>query len=333
MKLQEIPNLFKEAGIEWFNDNVPRLGAALAYYMIFALAPLLVIAVGIAGVLFGRQAVSGHVAEQLQTVVDAQSAKLIETMVANASKPRSGIFATVVGVIVLIFGAMGLFGELQADMDAIWKVQPKPGRGIMGFLKDRLLSMAMVLASALLLLASLVLTAVVAAVGKRVGSGNAVLGSYAMTLGISWVVITLLFAMVYRFLPDARVTWKDVWFGAIVTSVLFSIGKFLIGLYLAHASVGSVYGAAGSLAVLLVWLYYSAQIFFYGAELTKVFARHYGGGIIPTDNAELIECKPVSGNESRHDQRDMDQIAARISAGSRSTHTRNLDMATEGGTR
>src|SRR5437899_1765005 len=205
MKVREIPSLFKEAGIEWFNDNVPRLGAALAYYTIFALAPLLVIAVAMAGVLFGRQAVNGHVAEQLQAVVDEQSAKLIETMVANASEPRSGILATVVGVIVLIFGAMGLFGELQADMDTIWKVQAKPGRGMRGFLRDRLLSLSMVLASGLLLLASLVLTTVIAAVGKGMGNWNAILGSHAATLGISWVVITLLFAMVYRFLPDAKV--------------------------------------------------------------------------------------------------------------------------------
>jgi len=134
-------------------------------------------------------------------------------------------------------------------------------------------------------------------------------GDAALALVNSGVVVAVLFAMVSRFLPDARVAWRDVWFGAIVTSLLFSLGKVLIGLYLAHASVGSVYGAAGSLAVLLVWLYYSAQIFFYGAELTKVFARHYGAGIIPADNAELIECKPVSGNQSRPDQRDTDEIA------------------------
>jgi len=294
MKWRDIPTLFKEAAYEWINDNAPRMGAALAYYTMFALAPLLVIVVAVAGAMFGAEAVNGRIAEQLQSFVGKETAGFIQSMVAKAGEPKSGTFATVSGVVVLIFGAMGLFGELQGAMNTIWKVQPRPSRGVVtGFLRDRLLSFCMVLGSALLLFASLALTTVVAALGKNMASWNAVLGGHALTLLVSWVLVTLLFAMVYRFLPDVIVPWREVWFGAIVTSLLFSLGKLLIGLYLGHAGVGSVYGAAGSLAVLLVWLYYSAQIFLYGAELTKVYAKRYGLGIVPAANAVAIECKPV----------------------------------------
>lgn len=285
MKIQRWWQLVKDTASEWLEDKAPRLGAALAYYTIFSLAPLLVIVIAIAGLVFGREAVQGHIAQQLQNLIGEQGARTLETMVANASKPGEGTLASILGIVMLLFGAMGLFGQLQDALNTIWEVQPKPGRGIWGFLRERFLSLSMVMGSAFLLLVSLVVSAAMAALAGLWGDWQASILGHLVNGTVSFVVITLVFAMIYRYLPDAKISWQDVWLGALITALLFTIGKFLIGLYLGHSSVSSTYGAAGSLAVLLIWLYYSAQIFLFGAEFTKVYADHYGSRIVPAENA------------------------------------------------
>ena len=221
----------------------------------------------------------------LEDPTGEDGAKAIESMVASANKPASSTWATVLGIVMLFVGAAGLFGQLQDALNTIWKVQPKPGRGIVGFIHDRFLSFSMVLGTAFLLLLSLVISAALAALGSLFGEWGTSLAGQCFNLVTSFVVITFLFAMIYRFLPDAKIAWRDVWPGAIVTSLLFSGGKSLIGFYLGQTGTASAYGAAGSLAVLLIWLYYSAQIFLFGAELTKAYADRFGSRIIPKENA------------------------------------------------
>jgi membrane protein len=301
--------VLKCAGSQWLEDKAARLGAALAYYSIFSIAPLLIIVIAIAGFVFGHQAVEGQVSEQIRDLVGEEGANAIQAMVANASKPGSGIIATVVGVAMLFLGATGLFGQLQDAMNTVWEVQPKSGRGILGILKDRLLSMSMVLGTAFLLLVSLVVSTALEALGGRLlGDARAGVLGQAINFAVSLVVITLLFAMIYRFLPDARIAWRDVGLGAAMTALLFVLGKWCIGLYLGQASVGSTYGAAGSLVVLLVWLYYSAQIFLFGAEFTKAYANRYGSRIVPTENAVPVTEKaraeqgiPRTPHRNEHD--------------------------------
>lgn len=278
-------SLFKDSALAWVDDNAPMFGAALAYYTAFSMAPILVIVIAIAGLVFGPEAASGQIAAQIKGVVGDDGAKAIESMVASASKPASSTWATVVGIVMLFVGAAGLFGQLQGALNTIWKVQPKPGRGIVGFIRDRFLSFSMVLGTAFLLLMSLVISAILAAVGSLFGAWGASIAGQALNLVTSFAVITLLFAMIFRFLPDAKIAWRDVWLGAAITSLLFSVGKFIIGIYLGQTGTASAYGAAGSLAVLLIWLYYSAQIFLFGAELTKAYADRFGSRIVPKENA------------------------------------------------
>src|ERR1043165_9220187 len=270
--------LFKQAFTEFGEDKAQRLGAALAYYTIFSLAPLLLIASASAGMVFGREAAQGQIFGQLRGVLGSQAAQAVQEMVKGAAKPKSGTIATVVGIVTLLFGAAGVFGQLKDALNTIWNVEPKTTGGIMAMIKDRFLSFAMVFGVGFLLLVSLVLDAAVAAAGKFVGDrlpGGEVLWQ-GVQLVMSLAVVTLLFALIFRFLPDVHPTWRDVWFGAIFTGVLFVLGTFALGLYLGKSAVGSSYGAAGSLVVLLLWVYYSAQILFFGAEFTQVYARTHG---------------------------------------------------------
>lgn len=278
-------SLLKASGSAWLEDKASRLGAALAYYTVFSIAPLLVIIIAIASLVFGREAAQGQLLGQLEGLVGEQGGKAIQTMVASASQSGSGVLGSILGIIMLLVGAAGLFGQLQDALDTIWEVQPKPGRGILGFLRDRFLSFSMVFGTAFLLLVSLVVSTALAALSGLLGEWRISIVGQVINQLLSLVVITLLFAMIYRFLPDAKIAWRDVWLGAFVTALLFTIGKFLIGLYLGHTSAASAYGVAGSLAVLLIWLYYSAQIFLFGAEFTKVYAARYGSRIVPADNA------------------------------------------------
>ena len=285
--LSEAWQVLKAAGADWVDDNAARLGAALAFYSVLSLAPLLVIAIAIVALVFDEQAANGQILAQMQGLVGKEGALAIQAMIENAKRPDAGIIATVLGVATLLFGASGVFGELQSALNTIWEVQPKPGRGVWGYIRDRFLSLTMVLGTGFLLLVSLLLSAGISGASQYLGDRWPGFGSvlHIANAGVSFLVVMLLFAMIFKFLPDVNVRWRDVWVGAALTALLFTLGKLLIGLYLGNMSIGSAYGAAGSFVVLVVWIYYSAQIMFFGAELTQVYAKRYGTKIVPKPNA------------------------------------------------
>jgi membrane protein len=290
MRVKVLWELLKESAMEWDKDKCPRLGASLSYYTLFSMAPILIIAIAIAGLIFGEEAARGQIVEQLGGLVGVEGARAIQSMLENARYPSDSIVATVVGIAMLLVGATGAFVELQDSLNTVWDVMPRPGRGVLGMLQARMLSFGIVVGVGFLLLVSLVISAALSALGGYLGDfmpGTAILWQIVNTL-ISFGVVTLLFAMVYKVLPDVTVSWRDVWIGAAVTALLFSAGKYLIGLYLGNSSVASTYGAAGSLVALLIWVYYSSQILLFGAEFTQVFAARYGRRIEPTSIAISI---------------------------------------------
>ncbi len=270
--------MIRQTATQWNVHNVPRLGAALAFYTMLSLAPLLVVVVAIASLAFGQQAARGQLQWQIQDMVGQQGAMAIQSMLTNADKPGSGIFASAFGVLMLLVGASAVFGELRDALNLIWEAKQKPGAGLWGMVKYRFFSFSMVLGIGFLLLVSLVISAGLSFLGHALGNvfplPEPVL--QMASLAISFVFITFLFALIYKFVPDVSIRWSDVWIGAAFTSLLFSVGKLLIGLYLGKASVGSAYGAAGSLVILLVWIFYSSQIFFFGAEFTHVYSVLHG---------------------------------------------------------
>lgn len=287
MKLKDLVGLFRQTFTEWNEDKAPRLAAALSYYTIFSLAPLLVIVIAIVGLIFGKSAVQNQIVGQITSLVGKQSADAIQAMIAGASNPKSSLIATVIGLVTLILGAAGVFGQLQDSMNTIWEVAPKPGRGLKGILRDRLLSFAMVLVIGFLLLVSLVISTVISAL-SQFASGLLPFSGFMfqwINLVVSFIVVALLFALTFKYLPDVVISWRDVWFGAVFTSLLFTIGKWLIGLYLGRSTINSTYGAAGSLIVVLLWVYYSSQILFLGAEFTQVYGKRFGSEIKPNPNA------------------------------------------------
>lgn len=290
MHLSTVYTLAKETVSDWLEDKAARLAAALAFYTLLSLAPLLVLAVSIAGLVFGEEAARGEISGQLGALIGPQAAEAIESIVNHAKTPVSGVIGTVVGVGILLFGASGVFGELQDSLNVVWEVQPKPGRGIKGFLRDRFFSFTLVLGVAFLLLVSLVLSAALAAAGNILSSslpGGETLWQIVNFI-FSLAAITVLFALIFKVVPDVTIRWRDVWVGAGITAVLFTLGKLAIGMYLGRSGIATPYGAAGSVVVLVVWVYYSAQILFFGAELTQVYARHFGSRIKPTKNAAPI---------------------------------------------
>jgi membrane protein len=285
-------SLLKQTASEWMEDDAPTLGAALAYYTVFSLAPLMTIAIAIAGFFFGKEAAQGQIFDELRVLLGEEGGKAVEEMVQSASaQPTAGIVATIISVIILLFGASGVFGQLQASLNTMWGVKPKPGRGVLGMIKDRLLSFGFTLVVGFLLLVSLLLTAGIALVADWIGGlmpGSETLAQI-LNIGLSLAMITLLFAMIFKFLPDAKIAWRDVWIGAFLTALLFTIGKFALGLYIGKSGVASSYGAAGSLIVLLLWVYYSSQILFFGAEFTQVYANRFGSHVAPADNAVPVQ--------------------------------------------
>jgi membrane protein len=267
--------LIKESGKEWVADKAPRLSAATAYYTILSLAPLLVISVSIAGLVFGKDAARSGIEHQFESLVGRTGAVAVQQMLENASEPSSGAVAITVGLVTLLLGASGVFGELQDAFNTVWNAPPKPDRGIWGVIQDRFLSFAMVLCVGFLLLVSLVLSTAISGAGHYLWEGVPGLQSLTriLELFLSLVIITVLFALMFKYLPDCEVPWREAWTGASVTAGLFTLGKYLIGLYLGKAAVASPYGAAGSVVALVVWVYYSAMILFFGAELTQVLTR------------------------------------------------------------
>ena len=292
MKSKRIVRLLKETFSEWQKDRVPLLAASLAYYTVFSIAPLLLIAIAIAGVFFGDDAVRGEIFGQIQGLVGKEGAATIQGMLQSTQKPNSGGgFATVISVITLLLGASGVFGQLQEALNIIWEVKPKPGRNLIKFIRSRFLSSSMILVIAFLLLVSSILSAGLVAVTQftnKLVPGLEILGS-TLEFVLSLALVTLLFAAIYKILPDVKVPWRNLWVGSAVTALLFNVGKILIGLYLGNSHIGSAFGAAGSVIVLLVWIFYSAQILLLGAEFTQVYSKSVGVPLQPSDYAVPAE--------------------------------------------
>src|ERR671924_2067872 len=279
MRLHTLWRVIRRALYDWWDDNCLRLAASLAYYTALSLAPLVLLIVGLAGLVLDRQQVAGQLESQLEGLMGPAGRELVTTIL-TATTPQGGTLSTVLGLVTLFLGATAVFGELQATLNLIWAVQPAPTGGlwaaIWALLKERLFSLALVFALAFLLLVSLVISAALAAAAALVQGPERALLSRLLEVAGSLLVLSLLFALLFKSVPDAEVRWHDVWLGGVITAVLFTLGKTAISYYIGQAGVGSAYGAAGSLVVLLVWVYYSALIFFFGAEFTQAWATRHG---------------------------------------------------------
>ena len=299
MQRKSIWQFLKTTINEWVEAEPFQLAAALSYYTLFSLAPLLLIAIGVAGLVFGREAAQNQIVETLQGMIGQDSAKAVQEMIqASSEKPKTGMLSTIIGFVALLFGAGGVVGQLQTSLNKVWEVTPKPGQGIWGFLRQRFFSFAMVLAIGFLLLVSLVVTAVLSSFTSMLSSflGDATYVAHAIDIIVSFGFVTLLFALIYKYVPDVEIHWRDIWVGAALTSIMFTVGKYLIGLYIGTSGVNSTFGAAGSLITILVWVYYSSLIFFLGAEFTRVYATQYGSGVAPAENAQPMDAAPQSAN-------------------------------------
>jgi membrane protein len=278
LSFSTIKRLLVETYNEWSKDQAPRLGASLAYYTILSLAPLLVLLIALAGFVFGEEAARGQLFGEIRGLVGSEGAEAIQSMVNNAAKGSGGIIASILGFLTLIFGASSVAGELKASLNAIWDKPPDPEAGITTEIKQRSYALVVVLACGFLLLVSLTVSSAIAAGGRWLAGllplPEALL--HGLNFVLSLLVITAVFAALFKFLPDVDIRWRDVFLGAAFTAILFGLGKFAIGLYLGKASFGSTYGAAGSLVIVLVWVYYSSQLLFFGAEFTQVYAQHRG---------------------------------------------------------
>lgn len=301
MKFRPFWELLKATFREWWNDNTFRLSASLAFYTIFSFAPMLLIAVGIASLIFSEEHARVAITSQLEDLIGGQGGAAISQVLKNQGRISGNPLAVILGIVTLFIGSTAVFAELQSALNQIWGIQVKPDRSVIkGLIRDRLLSFAIVLAVGFLLLVSLVISA-------GVSGAHAILNGLMPGFGWLWQVVniitsliveTVLFGMIYKYLPDVNITWRDVSVGALVTSVLFTLGKFLIGFYLGQTAIGSMYGAAGSFVVLLIWIYYSALICFLGAEFTQVYAHRYGSKIRPQAHAARIDegtCPPQGG--------------------------------------
>jgi membrane protein len=269
---------------EFSTDKVLRLSAALAYYAMFSIGPILAIAVGLAGLAFGHEAVRHQVQQQLKSMLGPESAKMLASMM-SAQKHGSSLVTTIVGIVALLVGAGGVFGQLQDSLNTIWEVKPKPGTGVWNFIRSRFLSFSMVLGVGFLLLVSMALTTFLSAITGSLGSGLPEVLAHALNFIVSFAVITLLFAMIFKYLPDIKVPFSKVWVGAIGTAFLFTVGKYLLALYLGQQSTASSYGAAGSVILILMWVYYASIILFCGAEFTQVYTRQTGTPLAPAKYA------------------------------------------------
>lgn len=278
-----VGQLAREAAGSWLDDRCPSLGAALAYYTLFSMAPLLLIVVSVAGLLFGADAARGEVAVQLQGLLGDTGAAAVQQLLASVSWPAGGVLATVTGVVLMLIGATTVFAELQNTLDHIWRAPPRPSGSLWALLRARVLSFGLILGVGFLLIVSLLISAALSAVQAwwlpRLGGWDTLVAALSALIG--FVLVTLLFAMIYKLMPRARIAWSDVWVGAVVTAALFAVGRQLIGLYIGRGAVASGFGAAGSLVAVLVWVYYSAQIFLFGAEFTRVVAHRLGSRRAP----------------------------------------------------
>ena len=282
-------SLLKQTFSEWLEDKVPQLGAALAYYTVFSLAPLILLLLAIVGFLFRNDPAGAwqKVTEQMSYFLDKSAIDVVQGIAQKASQPNKGVLATVIGILLALFGASGVFGQLQDALNTIWGVKTKPGVGIMGFIRSRFLSFAMVAGVCFLLLVSLVLESLLKSFSHYVQAmlpGGIVIALVVYSI-FDLAVVVLLFACIFKFLPDVKIQWRDVWIGAVMTAIFFAIGKWALGLYLGSGTAASAYGAASSLITLLLWIYYSSQILLFGAEFTQVYAARAGRALVPTKYA------------------------------------------------
>jgi membrane protein len=289
--------LLKQTFQEWLEDKAPQLGAALAYYTVFSLAPLILVLLAIVGVIFRDDPAGAwnKITQQMSYFLDPSTLEVVQNIAQKASEPGKSTIATIIGVALAIFGASGVFGQLQDALNTIWGVKAKPGGGMWGFLRTRFLSFAMVAGVCFLLLVSLTLESLLKAFSHYVQSflPGGIVVALAVYLIFDFAVVVLLFAMIFKLLPDVQIQWRDVWIGAVITAILFGIGKWLLGFYLGSGAAGSAYGAASSLITLLLWVYYSSQILLFGAEFTQVYAARAGRAFKPTEYAVLVETREV----------------------------------------
>jgi membrane protein len=289
--------LLKQTFSEWLEDKAPQLGAALAYYTVFSLAPLVLVLLAIVGLIFHNDpgGAWNKITEQMSYFLDKSAVDVVQNIAQKAAQPNKSVLATVVGVLLALFGASGVFGQLQDALNTVWGVKAKPGAGIWGFLRSRFLSFAMVGGICFLLLVSLTLESLLK--GFSHYAQSVLPGGIVIALAVYWVfdlaVVILLFAIIFKFLPDAEIRWRDVWIGAAMTAIFFAIGKWALGLYLGSGSAASAYGAASSLITLLLWVYYSSQILLFGAEFTQVYANRAGRDIKPAEHAIRVQTKEV----------------------------------------
>ena len=285
-------SLLKQTFSEWLEDKVPQLGAALAYYTVFSLAPLILLLLAIVGFLFHNDPAGAwkRMTEQMSYFLDKSAIDVVEGIAQKASQPNKGLLATSIGILLALFGASGVFGQLQNALNTIWGVKAKPGIGIAGFIRSRFLSFAMVAGVCFLLLVSLVLEGVLKSFSQYVQAmfpGGIVIALVVYSI-FDLAVVVLLFALIFKFLPDVKIQWRDVWIGAVMTAIFFAIGKWALGLYLGSGAAASAYGAASSLITLLLWIYYSSQILLFGAEFTQVYAARAGRGFVPDKYAVRV---------------------------------------------
>ena len=290
-KLTSIASLLKPALWQWYNHNAFEMAAALAYYTLVSLAPLIIILIAIVGPFFGTAATENYIVGAIAGIAGEESARAVQAIVHNANQQGSGVLASIIGIVLLLLGAGAVVGQLQQSLNVIFGVTPKPDIDWWAFLRARFFSYAMLLAIGFLLLVSLVVTTVLSALSKYFGYLLPSLAAIwpAVDLMSSFALVTLLFAMIYKILPDVHIAWGDALLGAALTSFLFSVGKFAIGLYLGRSSVAAAYGAAGSVVTILLWVYYSALIVFYGAEITQLYATEVGAGVTANELADKAE--------------------------------------------
>jgi membrane protein len=292
-------SLLKQTFQEWLQDKAPQLGAALAYYTVFSLAPLVLVLLAIVGIIFRDNPAGAwdKITQQMSYFLDQSAVQVVQSIAQKASEPGKGLIATIIGVALALFGASGVFGQLQDALNTIWGVKAKPGGGIWGFLRVRFLSFAMVGGICFLLLVSLVLEGVLKGFSHYVQAAlpGGIVIAMTVYLVFDFAVIVLVFAIIFKFLPDVEIQWRDVWIGAAITAIFFGIGKWALGLYLGSGAAGSAYGAASSLITLLLWVYYSSQILLFGAEFTQVYANRAGRGLKPASYAVRVETKEIEG--------------------------------------
>ncbi len=305
-RLRVVGSYVAESFGEWRKDKASRLAASLAFYTLLSMAPLLVLVISIAGLLLGEASARDEIVRQIQQLVGSGAAEVIEGVLDRAAEPGGGsVIATILGGLMLVIGATGVFAELQDSLNTLWEVQPRPDLGWKALLRQRFVSFAMVLGVAFLLLVSLVVSAALALLGKwtSVLPDSLAFVGHVVNFVVSFGVIAVLFTLMYKLVPDVEISWRPAWVGGTVTALLFSLGKLAITAYLGSSSVATAYGAAGSLVILLVWVYYSAQIFFLGAEFTQVYARRHGRPIRPDEHAVRIEPETESAAKASERQR------------------------------